>query len=167
MQGSLRSERSSGSQGVPKVQTATRPATYLVIRIGDVDEKDAIQEVDAVIRRLGYCWFAKYGRPVGLKSGRKADETTLCLVQTRMGKRRMAFYQIKAMSRVAPKADECPSYYWTVPGRRRTWIKVARASSVAKRDLWDLSIESSRQPLPEAMVRSMSSHFWCVATARR
>jgi len=131
-----------------------------------MDEMDAIEEVNSVIGRLGYCWFAKYGRPIGTQ-GRRPEETTLCLIQTRKKKRRVAFYQIKGMTRLNPKPDECPAYYWNVPSRRRTWIKVERASSVAKRDLSELIVQSSGYSLAEAMNGSMSSHFWCFTRARK
>lgn len=144
----------SNATSVTSAKRQVLKSEYLVIRLGDLDRIDVFDEIHGVIIRLGYCWFAKYGRPISTM-GRKLEEITLCIVQTRkvkeQHKRRRAFYRIKAMSILPPKRGECPSYYWRVPKRKRTWIKIEPASSFVKRELVDLTVISSCRPLVDAM----------------
>lgn len=141
---------------------ATGKPHYIVVRVSNMDDRDVVGELDAVIAERGFAWFGKYGRPMGAPILTRKDPSILVLVSG--SSRRTGHickpYSIGGFSLTIPQDRTFPEYYLQFIRRIRTWVKVQRTSEEVA--VSDLIVASSASPLSETLNQSMSSHFICL-----
>jgi hypothetical protein len=141
---------------------------FLVLRYGRIDDVDPIQEADAIVRKLGYVWYGKYGQPVAhLPDPKDLPEKRVFVVLKGPSSKGTppndAFvYQLTDWSRSQPpNTKSYPRYYRDHLEHIGTWFKLVEAARQTI-PLDELRIKSSHQPLRRALMGSMRGHFWCL-----
>lgn len=142
-------------------------ATFLVIRCSNLDGVNPIEEVDQVIDRLGFCWFGKYGQPIGsIASQAKGDLKVVLTGGSKIGVQGTgAVYELRGWSFAPPLVEHYPQCYANKLSRIGTWLKLERTTETTI-STGELIIKSSLQPLPKVLSDSMRGHFWCVRSRR-
>lgn len=142
---------------------------YLVIRYGQIDEADAVEEIDKIVTKRGSAWFGKYGQPLSRRlletfATGEAEAFVVLIRKGMKGEPAGYFYRpyrLAAISRTPPSVRaEYPSYYNQHLRRIGCWLKLERYRGL-KFELRDLTIRSSVQPLPLSLGSSMRGHFLC------
>ena len=145
-----------------------KKTTYLVVKCGNANEYHAAHEVDKIIEKNGYCWFAKYGNKIQydraeLSNPNSEDkEVVLCLILFIGQGYKIFSYKIEAFSRNIKQLQRTyPSYYNQSLHLISTWIKVTKLSREQPK-LDDLYVKSSYQPLYMTLKNSTAGHFLCI-----
>ena len=124
----------------------------------------AAKEIDKVISKKGFSWFAKFGKP--LKTERiildDDNEKTFyaCLLVSENDAYELHTYRILDFSSVMPKAGQFPPYYKKNLLYIETWLKLGPNEGVSP-TVNDLVVTSSQTSLLLTMRRSMMGHFFC------
>lgn len=128
--------------------------------MSSLDGRDPIEEVQKVIDKDGYCWFGKYGRPIGIDCFSKSCSSNIIIAnKDASGYTLYTFKRLEAQ-RFRPEDGCYPKYYHEFLGRIGTWIKLENAPH-ANFKTSDLIIHSTKSSLISAFKGSMSSHFIC------
>ncbi|MBE0533312.1 MAG: hypothetical protein IH626_21025 [Rhodospirillales bacterium] len=141
---------------------------FLVIRVANMDNIDAIDELDKCIAEQGVVWFGKYGRGVSatqLGAFNGTEKKYAILVYKGKPGRSHSYsyhwYEIKAFSRKVPPSGSYPQYYKPFLNRINTWLKLSQ-TEMNMPGINDLYTKSSLSPVTESLSRSMSAHFFCI-----
>ena len=137
---------------------------FLVINCGNDNEYNAALELDKVITKNGFGWFAKYGKPINFSKlylDNPDDEIVLCLSIFINDKHRIYPYSIMETSETfkGPKGSH-PEYYKQKIDNIKTWIKVKKYTE-EKINCEDLVVKSSLKKLSESIRKSMSGYILC------
>ncbi|QDD11862.1 hypothetical protein [Candidatus Methylopumilus rimovensis] len=137
--------------------------SYLVLRMGSLFTLNPIKEVDEVIKKNGFSWFAKFGTRVANTSVRKMiDETSPYLVVILLNKTEYiskTYKLIDVAKEPPPKNELYPDYYVDQQRFIATWFKIE--DSLHQVDINNLIVKSSFQKLRHLFKTSMGSSFYC------
>jgi hypothetical protein len=137
---------------------------YLVIRVGLQDGVDPIAEIDKVIKRKGFCWFAKYGNAIAPNIQNRIEEkndVVLCLIYKKEDKYVMKSYKAVEISR-DPQIIKgtYPTYYNKFIDRVGVFVKIIDIDE-EQVSIDSLYIVSSLNKLHYGLHNSMRGHFIC------
>ena len=153
------------TESITNLELATTRRHYFVVRVSKVDDRDVMDELDAVITDRGYAWFGKYGRPMGIPPQESLKDSRLVVIQRCVTHRgvnyRTKLYAVKSFARLRPSDKAFPTYYNEFLDRIRTWVKISQSNDKENILIQDLLVKSSYTPLTESLRTSMSSHFIC------
>lgn len=141
----------------------------LVLRVSNMDGRNAIDEIEDVISREGQVWFGKYGRQIGGKrlgslAPKNGAQKYVLLVykEGSAGHSRYSYhwYELHGHQFKRPPTSLFPDYYKNFLPRIKSWLnlKPTKQNMPPHEDLITIS---SYQPLRESLALSMSSHFYC------
>ena len=138
--------------------------TFIVVKCGNDNEYNAALELDKVITKNGFGWFAKYGSAIKfskLYENNPDGEFILCLSIFSEGQYKLYPYLIIEFSAsfIGPEGSY-PAYYKSNIYYINTWIKVKKYSE-KKFSYEDLVVKSSLRKLSHTIRRSTAGHFIC------
>lgn len=151
------------------------PKMYLAVRLGSVYNskskayhiEDPIKEIDNVLNKKGYCYFAKFGKSISenkLNRYLKNNNFHLVIIHKQTGEYTSKTYSIKGFQTEVPEsAKSYPSYYKGKENLVGIWFKLEPAEEQI--DIDNLRVSSSYQKLRLAMSNSMGSIFFCNAVS--
>lgn len=138
--------------------------TYLVIKCGNSLKVNAANEVDAVIKSKGFCWFAKFGLPIKverLELENPDHNIILCIAMMFNRQYELFPYKVNAFSKdKTQKRGTYPSYYKDNLGKVGTWINVSKFLG-ATPTTNDLIIKSSLNKLTHTIIKAKVGYFFC------
>lgn len=137
---------------------------HLVVRVSMLDGVDPIDEVDRVLTKMGFCWFAKYGQPIHgplLYRLEEEADVALTLVYKNVNGYKLASYHIEEISS-SPKLETgtFPPYYVKFLNRVGSFIKITELRG-PQPGTDDLEVRSSLNTLTKALRTSMRGYFIC------
>jgi len=137
---------------------------FIVVKCGNDNEYNAATEIDKVITKNGFGWFAKYGNPIKFSKlylDNPDDEIVLCLSIFTNGQYKLYLYSIMEFSETFKGPEgSYPSYYKQNIYYIKTWIKVKKYTG-EKINYEDLVVKSSLRKLTNTIRRSTAGHFIC------
>jgi len=137
---------------------------FLVVNCGNDNEYNAATEIDKIINKNGFGWFAKYGNPIKFSKlylDYPDDEIVLCLSIFINGQHRIYPYSIMEISDTFMGTEgSYPEYYKQKIHNIKTWIKVKKYTG-EKINYEDLVVKSSLKKLSESIRKSMSGYIIC------
>lgn len=138
--------------------------TFIVVKCGNAKTHHAANEINKVIKKKGFAWFAKYGSKIKFDKIKLDDplrEYVLSLSLFIDNKFHLFSYQIDGF---ATKIDQAkgtyPAYYQEHIHFINTWVKVSPYTGTPP-TVDDLIIKSSLNKLGETLKKSTSGHFVC------
>lgn len=137
---------------------------FLVINCGNDNEYNAATEIDKIINKNGFGWFAKFGKPIKFSKlylDYPDDEIVLCLSVFINYQQKIYLYSIMEISETfkGPEGSH-PEYYKQKIHNIGTWIKVKEYTG-EKINCENLVVKSSLKKLSESVLKSMSGYFIC------
>jgi hypothetical protein len=152
------------------VSQSKRPNGFLALRVGkgkDVDSKDPIKEIDAVLKIKGVAYFAKFGKNVGkLRVNRLLLNTNphLVLLCFNGGKYEAKTYKLLDVIEEQPKDSTLyPKYYKSKLKFVGSWLKIQKSDTQVSVE--SLIVTSSYQKLTNVMASAMGSSFFCTTNS--
>lgn len=131
---------------------------FLLLRYSNNIVPDTIQQHQAVIDKLGYCWFGKIGVVPSAKIQKAIldeDEPRIILYT------RGVAHECHLLGIAEKKPSEgCPKYYETEGVFPNVYFKLASIEPVEIPALDKYSIISTGRKLPDAIWHSMTSYFF-------
>jgi hypothetical protein len=141
-----------------------REKTFIVVKCGNVKTHHAAKELDKVINKKGFAWFAKYGSKIKfdqIKLNDPYQEYILSLSLFFDNQYHLFHYQIEEFaSKIDQVRGTFPDYYQEHFYFIGTWIKVTPYKGTTP-TVNDLVIKSSLNKLGEVLKKSTSGHFLC------
>jgi hypothetical protein len=137
---------------------------YLVIRVGLQDGVDPILEIDKIIKKKKYCWFAKYGNAISDKIQKRIEvknDVVICLIY-----KKEDLYVMKSYEAIEISKDPSiikgtyPAYYNKFIDRVGVFVKI-RELTGDQISIDSLYIASSLNKLYYGLHNSMRGHFLC------
>ena len=142
----------------------TKEKTFIVVKCGNAKVHHAAKEIDKVIKKKGFAWFAKYGSKIKFDKIKLDDpqrEYILCLSLFLDNQYHLFPYQIDGFaSKIDQVKGTFPDYYQEHFYFIGTWIKVSPYKGTPP-TVDDLIIKSSLNKLGETLKKSTSGHFVC------
>lgn len=154
-----------------KVVHPDAPKVYLALRLGSVynhrskvyHAEDPIKEIDNVLAKKGFVYFAKFGKTISeLKLRRYLSNNPfyLVVIHKLTGAYVHKAYKIVSFESDAPEdLKSYPNYYKGKEALVGVWFKLVESDVDV--DLEALRVSSSYQKLKHAMGNSMASFFFC------
>jgi hypothetical protein len=137
---------------------------YLVIRVGLQDGVDPILEIDKIIKKKNFCWFAKYGNTITHKIQKRIEvnnDVIICLIYKNEDKYVMKSYEAVEISRdPSIIKGTYPSYYNQFIDRVGIFVKIKELTG-EQISIDSLYIASSLNKLYYGLHNSMRGHFLC------
>jgi hypothetical protein len=138
--------------------------TFIVVKCGDTRTHHAANEIDKVIKKKGFAWFAKYGSKIKFDKINLDDpqrEYVLSLSLFTDNQFHLFSYQIDGFASTNDQAKGTyPSYYEEKIHFINTWIKISPYMGIPP-TVNDLIVKSSLNNLGTALRKSTSGHFVC------
>ena len=138
--------------------------TFIVVKCGDTKTHHAVNEIDKVIKKKGFAWFAKYGKKIkfdkiDLDDLQKEYVLSLCLFTD--DQFHLFSYQIDGFSSINDQAKGTyPAYYEEKIHFVNTWIKISPYQGIPP-TVKDLIVKSSLNYLGASLRKSTAGHFVC------
>lgn len=133
----------------------------LVIRCSFIDGVNPVEEVNYVLHRLGYCWFGKYGQPIGSFPAARPLPVAFAGGGISGSEGKLPIFAATEWATAAtPPKIGYPGYYKRHLSRVGTWLRL-ESLNPNNIDIAELRVRSSSQPLKLALRESMRGHFWC------
>jgi hypothetical protein len=142
----------------------TIKTTYIVIKCGNSAKINAAKELDKVIKKHGFSWFAKFGTPLKFQSLNPEDPNSnliLCVALMFERQYQLFSYKIEEFSKSPElKKGTYPSYYTELMPDVGTWIKVSKFEG-PQPTTNDLVVKSSLIKLYQTISKAKAGFFYC------
>jgi len=151
-----------------KLKIITFPKSYLVLRMGKQYKLNPIAEVDKMIEKFNYSWFAKFGKKI-LKS--KVDDMIeksspyLVIIFLLNSEYISKTYKLLNISQKKPSNNEPYPYYYNEEQQLvGAWFKIKNSDHQV--NIKELIVKSSLNKLSVVFSTSMGSSFFCITKTR-
>lgn len=142
----------------------TAQTIYIVIKCGNSANIHAAKELDKVIKKHGYAWFAKFGTSLKYEKFDLQNpnlKLVLCVALMFNREYEIYSYKIEEFNRMeSPKKGTFPNYYNELLEDVGTWIKVSKLDA-PQPTINDLLVKSSYIKLSQTIKKAKAGFFYC------
>jgi hypothetical protein len=147
-----------------KSKKITFSNSYLVLRMGKQYKFNPILEVDKMIDKFSYSWFAKFGKKIlesKVEDMIENSSSYLVIISLLNSKYISKTYKLLNISQKKPNKNEpYPNYYNEEQQLVGAWFKIKNSDHQV--NIEELIVKSSLNKLSVVFSTSMGSSFFCI-----